>query len=125
MDQPGKVANPARGPLNSKNDISPVPVRAGEFGLARQVRRPVPSRVSLLILHTQADWCLLTRFLPLSATTSIYLHRQPPSGQSRIYQVTPLCTDGVHCREYAGRGPAVLKIIRVTDAAFSGITVDR
>ena len=28
MDQPGKVANPARGQLNRKNDCSPVRVRA-------------------------------------------------------------------------------------------------
>ena len=34
MDQPGKVANPARGKLNRENEYSPVPVRACEFGLA-------------------------------------------------------------------------------------------
>ena len=28
MDQPGKVANPARGQLNRENENSPVPVRA-------------------------------------------------------------------------------------------------
>ena len=28
MDQPGKVANPARGQLNRKNEYFPVPVRA-------------------------------------------------------------------------------------------------
>ena len=27
MDQPGKVANPARGQLNRENEYSPVPVR--------------------------------------------------------------------------------------------------
>ena len=36
--QPGKVANPAPGQLNRKNKYFPVPVRAYEFGLARQVR---------------------------------------------------------------------------------------
>ena len=41
MDQPGKVANPARGQLNRENEHSPVPVRASEFGLARRVQ---PSR---------------------------------------------------------------------------------
>ena len=39
MDQPGKLANPARGQLNRENGYSPVP----ETGSA------VPSRVSLLI----------------------------------------------------------------------------
>ena len=33
MDQPGKVANPARGQLNRENEYSPVPVPAGEFGI--------------------------------------------------------------------------------------------
>ena len=30
MDQPGKVANPARGQLNRENEYFPVPVRACE-----------------------------------------------------------------------------------------------
>ena len=34
MDQPGKVANPARGQLNREIEYSPVPVRALEFSLA-------------------------------------------------------------------------------------------
>ena len=41
MDQPGKVANPARGQLDRENEYSPVPVRAWEFGLAIRVQ---PSR---------------------------------------------------------------------------------
>ena len=36
-----------------------------------------------------------------------------------------LRTDGVHCREAAGTGPVVLKVVLVTGAAFSGITMDR
>ena len=32
---------------------------------------------------------------------------------------------GVHCRESAGAGPEVLKAIRVTDAAFSDVTMDQ
>ena len=34
-------------------------------------------------------------------------------------------TDGVHCREAAGARPAVLKVVPVTGAAFSGITMDQ
>ena len=41
MDQPGKVANPARGQLKRENEYFPVPVRALELGLARRVQ---PSR---------------------------------------------------------------------------------
>ena len=43
MDQPGKVADPARGQLNRENKYSPVPVHSRETGSA------IPSRVSLLI----------------------------------------------------------------------------
>ena len=34
-----------------------------------------------------------------------------PSDQSRVYRVTQLCTDGVHCRESAGTGPVNLKVV--------------
>ena len=34
-----------------------------------------------------------------------------PSGQSRVYRVTQLRTDGVHCRESAGTGPVNLKVV--------------
>ena len=46
MDQPGKVANPARGQLNRENEHFPVPVRDREFGETGSV---VSSRVRLLI----------------------------------------------------------------------------
>ena len=36
-DQPGKVANPARGKLYRESEHPPVPVRAQKFGLARRV----------------------------------------------------------------------------------------
>ena len=42
-DQPGKVANPARGQLNRENKYFPLPVRALEFGLARRVRQSHPA----------------------------------------------------------------------------------
>ena len=42
-DQPGKVANPARGQLNKENEYFPVPVRAWEFGLSRRVRQSRPA----------------------------------------------------------------------------------
>ena len=48
MDQPGKVANPARGQLNRENEYFSVRVRAKEVGLARRVRqfRPASARSS-------------------------------------------------------------------------------
>ena len=40
----------------------------------------------------------------------IFYNRQTPSGQSRVYRVTQLRTDGVHYRESAGTGPVNLKV---------------
>ena len=52
MDQPGKVANPARSQLHRENGYSPVPVRALEFGLARRVQPSRPaSACSFYILR--------------------------------------------------------------------------
>ena len=49
----------------------------------------------------------------------MYLFTTPP-GQSRIYLVTQLRTDGVHCRESAGTGPVNLKVVPVTGAVLAG-----
>ena len=35
----------------------------------------------------------------MSAAVSIYIYHHTPSGQSRLYRVTQLRTDGVDCRE--------------------------
>ena len=35
----------------------------------------------------------------MSTAASIYFYHHTPSGQSRVYRVTQLRTDGVHCRE--------------------------
>ena len=60
MDQPGKVANPARGRLNRENEYSPVPVRAWEIGLARRIQS---SRPASACSSPYSGW-LLTGFLP-------------------------------------------------------------
>ena len=101
------VANPAGGQLNRKHVFSPVPVRAREFGLARRVRpsHSAPARL----------------FLPIPAAASIYVYRHTPSGQSRLNRVTQLRTNSVHCRESAGTGPVVLKVLRGMGVAYSGI----
>ena len=39
------------------------------------------------------------------ASICIFKTRHMPSGQSRVYRVTQLRTDGVHCRESAGTRP--------------------
>ena len=50
----------------------------------------------------------------MSTAASIYFYHHTPSGQSRVYRVKQLRTDGVHFRASAGPGPVVLKVVRVT-----------
>ena len=57
--------------------------------------------------------------------SSFHLYCHMPSGQSRVYQVTQLRTDGVHCLESTGTVPVVLKVVRVTGAAFLGIPTNQ
>ena len=70
---------------------------------------PVPSRVSPLLLYKMnlIGWCLLAGFLPISAASSIYLYRPPPSDhqQTRIYQLTQLLTDDVRVRRHRVSSP--------------------
>ena len=40
-----------------------------------------------------------------------------------VYRVTPLRTDVVHCRESAGTGPIVLKVVRLTGTSFLCVTL--
>ena len=68
----------------------------------------VPSRVSLLISILRLN-LVLTYGIPPEFRGGVHLFilkRHRPSGQSRVYRVTRLRTDGVHCREPAGTGPA-------------------
>ena len=51
----------------------------------------------------------------------IHICRPSPSGQFRVYRVTQLRTDRVHCQQSIGTGPVVLKVVRGPGADFSGI----
>ena len=53
MDQPGKVANPARGQLNRQNEYFPVPVRAENLASRDGFDSPVPRQPAYL--HAQAE----------------------------------------------------------------------
>ena len=55
----------------------------------------------------------------------MYLNRHTPAGQSRVNRVTQLRTDGVHCRESAGIGPVVFKVVTVTGTAILQVTMDQ
>ena len=113
MDQPGKVASPARGQLNRKNEYFPVRVRSCLRIWYRETSSAVPSRVNLLISILRLN-LVLTYGIPPEFRDGVHLFiyiRHTPLGQSRVYQVTQLRTDGVHCRESAGTGPVNLKVV--------------
>ena len=44
---------------------------------------------------------------------------------SRVHRVPQLRIDGVNCRESTGKGPVMLKVVRVMGAAFSAFTMDQ
>ena len=118
MDQPGKVANPARGQLNMENENSPVPVRSTCLRIwSRETSSVVPSRVSSLILHTQAESGAYSRDSSRFPRRGpfIYLNRHTSLGQCLLfYRVTQLRTKDVYCRESTGTGPVVLKVVPIT-----------
>ena len=109
----GKVANPARGQLNRDNEyLFPCP-RSCLRIWSRETVSAVPSRVSLLISILRLN-LVLTYGIPPEFRGGVHifiLNRHTPTGQSRVYQVTQLRTDGVHCRESAGAGPVNLKVV--------------
>ena len=76
MDQPGKVANPARGQLN-RGITLPCP-RSRLRIWSRETGSAVPSRVSSAHSpHSGWIWCLLTGFLPISAAAFLYIFKPP------------------------------------------------
>ena len=121
------VTNLARGQLNRENNVFPACARSRLVILFRETGSAVLSRVSPLIPNTQAESSIinlvLTDGIPPAFRDGVHTSRQPPSGQSRVYWVTQLLTDGFHCRELAGTGSVVLKGVPVTGAAFSGVTI--
>ena len=73
----------------------------------------ITSRVSLLISILRLN-LVLTYGIPSEfrgGVHSFIKNHHTPSGQSRVYRVTQLRTDGVHCRESAGTGPVNLKVV--------------
>ena len=120
-DQPGKVANPARGQLNRENEKIPYPrSRLRIWSRETVFGRPVPRQPAHLHTQTESgtysrDCSRFPRRRPF-----IFSNHHTPSGQSRVYRVTQVRTDGVHCRESAGTRPVVLKVVLATGAAVAG-----
>ena len=71
--------------------------------------RPVPRQPAHL--HTQVEPSAYSRDSSRFPRRRqfIYLNRHTPLGQSRVYRVTQLRTNGFHCRKSAGTGPVALK----------------
>ena len=105
MDKRGKVVNHARG-----QKIFPC-LRSRLRIWSRETCSASPSRVSLLILILRLN-LVLTGFSRVPRRRPfIYLNRHTPSGQYRVYRITQLRTDGVHCRESASTGPVNFKVV--------------
>ena len=121
MNQPGKVANPARGQLNRENEFPRPRTRLRIW--PRETGSAVPSRVSPHFSILRVD--LVLTLLISARRPFIYLNRHTPSGQSRVHRATQLRTDRVHCRESAGTGPVVLKVVPVTGVAILQVTMDQ
>ena len=71
-------------------------------------------------LHTQAESGAYSRDSSRIPRRRPFIYFKPPyaigsvpslSGQSRVYRVTQLHTDGIHCRESAGTGQVNLKVV--------------
>ena len=73
--------------------------------------RPVPRQPAHLNTQPESGAYLRDSSQVPRRPPSIRLNRHTPSGQSRVYRVTQLRTDGVHCRESAGTGPVNLKVV--------------
>ena len=65
---------------------------------------------------------MLTHGIPPASRGGVHFFMPPYAigGQPRVYGVTQMRTDGVHCGESTGTGPVVLKLVQVMDAAFAG-----
>ena len=113
MDQPGEVANPAHGQLTGKMNVS-LSASAPENLISRDRFGSVPSCVSLLIsilrLNLSGDYFLDSSRVPRRRPLFIK-NRHTPSVQSRVYRITQMRTNDVHCRESAGTGRVNLKVV--------------
>ena len=104
MDQPVKVANPAGGHLTGKKMNTSVSAFAPEKLISRDgFGSPVPRQPAHLITQAESGACFYG--IPPEFRGGVHLfilYGRKPSGQSRVYRVTQLRTDGVDCRVSAG-----------------------
>ena len=101
MDQPGKVANPAR------SQLFPRLCSCRRIWSSETSSAAAPSRPSLSISILRLN-LVLTYGIPIEFRGGV---RHTPSGQSRVYRLTHLRIDDVQCRESAGTEPVNLKVV--------------
>ena len=118
------VASPARGQLNRKTNVSLPPFAPENLVSRDRFDRPVPRRPAHSSTTPRLNLVLI-QGIPPDFRVGPHIYRQLPSGQFRVYRVTQLRTDGVYSRESASTGPVILKVVRVTSAAFSSFTVNQ
>ena len=82
-DQPGKVASPARGQLNRKNEYFPVRVRSCLRIWSRETGSAVSSRVSLLISTLRLN-LVLTYEIPPEFRGGVHLFIYSRPGSSEV-----------------------------------------
>ena len=125
MNQPGKVANPARGQLNRKTSCFSCS-RSRLIIWSRETGSAVPSRVRPPILNSQSDGIppdFRGGFHLFIYSTAIRRHRASPEFIGPRNCVPMAFT--AESRPSAGTGSVVLKVVRVAGTAFSGITIDQ
>ena len=101
--------------LKRENDCFSCPRARLNFSLAK-LGSAVPSRVSPLTLsgsYSQDPPAFPRRRLTM------------PSSQSRSYRVTQLHADVANSLDSAGTGSALVKVVGVTGAAFSCLTIEQ
>ena len=87
IDQPGKVANPARGHLNREKTVFLSLLSLARIW-SRETGSTVPSRVSSLRLNL-----VFTHSIPPAFRDAVHIYRQPPSDQNTP-ATAATCTNG-------------------------------
>ena len=109
--QPSKIANPARGQLNRENEFPLSPFAPENLVSRDGFCSPVPRQTARLHTQDESGAYLGDSSRVPRRRLFIHLNRHTPSGQSLVYRVTQLRTDGVQCRDSAGTRSVNLKAI--------------
>ena len=106
--------------------IISLPAFASENLVSRNgFSRPVPRQPAHLHTQTELGAYLWDSSRVLRRRPLFILNRHTPSSQSRVYRVTQLRTDCVHCRESAGTGPVNLKVVSSKRVLPWQVTMDQ